>query len=170
VKRAHWLLLALFAMACAVPAACPAQAVCPWMNAATAGGFLGGDVDAAVTGVTPDGDATCDFKLGAASGSTLRIAVHTMAHTQQEFPGYLAQCASGAVALKGIGNEAVRCLAGSGASKGSELIIGRVRERVFVITIRAEWIGRPPTSPTKTRNPMSDDSENVAEQVAGSLF
>jgi len=169
VRPAHWLLLTLLAI-CAIPSACPAQTVCPWMNAATASGFLGGDVGAAVIGVTPDGDATCDFKLGAASGSLLRIAVHTMAHTQQEFPGYLAQCASGAVALKGIGNEAVRCLASSGVNKGNELIIGRVRERVFVITIKAEWIGRPPTSPTKTRNPMSDDSENVAEQVAGSLF
>jgi hypothetical protein len=168
VRGAHWLLLTLLAISFAIPARCFAQTQCPWMNAATAGGFLGGDVATAVTGVNADGDATCEFTRGA--GSMLRIAVHTMTNTKQEFSGYLAQCASGGVALKGIGNEAVRCLPSSGASKGSELIVGRVRDRAFVITIKAEWIGRPPTSPTKTRNPISDDSENVAEMVAGSLF
>lgn len=161
----HWLLLTLLG---ASPAACVAQAQCPWMNAATAGGFLGGDVQTAVAGVNVDGDATCEFTRGA--GSMLRIAIHTMAHVQQEFPGYLAQCAWESKALKGIGNEAVRCLAPSGASKGDELIVGRVRERAFVITIKAGWTSQPPTSPTKTRNPISDGSENIAEQVAGSLF
>jgi hypothetical protein len=166
----HWLLLTLLAIFFTAPSTSLAQAVCPWMNAATAGGFLGGDVATAVTGVNDNDDATCEFTRSAGSGSMLRIAVHTMANAKQEFPGYLTVCTSSGVALKGIGNEAVRCLPSSGASKGSELIVGRVRDRVFVITIKAEWIGRPPTSLTKTRNPISDDSENVAEMVAGSLF
>jgi hypothetical protein len=151
---------------------CHAEAQCPWMNAATAGGFLGGEVKASVSAVTVDGDATCEFTRGAKSNtaSMLRIAVHTMAHTPQEFPAYLALCGTGAVALKGIGNQAVHCIPSSGASKGEELIVGRVRDRTFVITINAAWIKQPPTSPTKTRNPISDDSENLAEQVAGSMF
>jgi hypothetical protein len=95
----------------------------------------------------------------------LRIAVHTMPDISKEFPGYLAQCGAKAVSLKGIGNLAVQCL-----NKGEEVIVGRVRERAFVITIKADWISSPPTSPTKTRNPISDDSENIAEQVAGSMF
>jgi len=172
MKRVHWLLLTMSAILIASPAGCLAQTQCPWMNAATAGGFLGGDVQTSVVGVTADGDATCEFTRGPGfgAGSMLRIAVHTVARTQQEFPSYLALCASGSGALKGIGNEAVRCLPDSGANKGNELIVGRVRERAFVITIKAEWISQPPTSPTKTRNPISDDSENIAEQVAGSLF
>jgi len=162
-----WPLLVLAALCFANSAVCRAEPVCPWMNAATAGGFLGGEVQSAISGVTPDGDATCEFSLG--SRSMMRIAVYTMAQTHKEFSGYLALCGTKAVALKGIGNEAVRCVPTSGKSKGNELIIGRVRNRAFVIAIKAEWTAHPPT-PTKTRNPISDDSENIAEQVAGSMF
>jgi hypothetical protein len=152
--------------------ACVGQATCPWMNAATAGGVLGGEVRSLVTGLTPAGDATCEFVRPGGSGAEamLRIAVHTMPHLAQDYAGYVALCGAGAVKLRGIGNEAVRCIAQSGSSKGEELIVGRVRDRAFVITIKAEWIGEKPPSATKTRNPMSDDSENIAEQVAGSLF
>jgi hypothetical protein len=138
------------------------------MNAATAGGFLGGEARSVVSGVTADGDATCEFSAGAAA--MLRIAVHTMAQTRQEFPGYLALCGPSASALKAIGNEAVECIPTSGESKGEELIVGRVRNRAFVIAIRSDWVARPPSSPTKTRNPISDNSENIAEQVAGAMF
>ncbi len=171
MRRGHWLLLVL-AEFFAIPAACFAQAQCPWMNAATAGGFLGGDVQITVTGVNEDGDATCQFTRagGSATGAMLRVEVHTMPHPAPDFAGYLAQCGAGGLALKGIGNQAVHCIASTGANKGEELIVGRVRERAFVITIKAEWITRAPTSPTKTRNQISDDSENIAEQVAGSMF
>jgi len=165
MKRLLLLLTVIFG---ATPVVCRAEPQCPWLNAATAGGFLGGDAQAAVTGVTVDGDATCEFS--GAANAMLRIAVHTMAHMIDEFPGYLAQCGAGAQALKGIGNQAVECIAKTGESKGQEIIIGRVRDRAFVITIRAAWIGRPPTSPTKTSNPISDNSENIAEMVAGSMF
>ena len=161
MKQVHWILLALATLFVS-SAPCFGQTQCPWMNAATAGGFLGGDVQMAVTGFTADGDATCQFTR---AGKMLRIAVHTMPEISKEFPGYLAQCGANAVTLKAIGNQAVQCM-----NKGEEVIAGRVRERAFVITIKAEWITRPPTSPTKTRNPISDDSENIAEQVAGSMF
>jgi hypothetical protein len=166
MKRIYWL-LAVTVFFAARSTSCLAQTQCPWMNAATAGGFLGGEVQSSVTGVTVDGDATCEFTR---AHSLLRIAVHTMPHIAQAYPGYLALCGSGAIALKGIGNQAVQCVLNSGASKGQELIVARVRERAFIITIKAEWATQPPTTPTKTRNPISDDSENIAEQVAGSLF
>jgi hypothetical protein len=162
MRRAHRLLLTLIAVSCTVPITCSAQAACPWMNAATAEGFLGGNVQTAISGVTTDGDATCEY---ARANSMLRIAVHTMADIKKEFPSYLAQCGTGALNLRGIGNQAVQCM-----SKGEEVIVSRVRERAFIITIKAAWITTPPTSPTKTRNPISDDSENIAEQVAGSMF
>ena len=162
-----WLLIAIVAYAVATPATCFSEAQCPWMNAATAGGFLRGEVQSAVTGVTEDGDATCQFTR---ADSMLRIAVHTMAHSPHDYAGYLAQCGSSAIALKGIGNEAVQCMPSSGENKGEELLVGRVRGRAFIITIKAGWIAQPRSSPTKTRNPISDDSENIAEQVAGSMF
>jgi hypothetical protein len=168
MSRLSLLLLALAALSIVRPSACFAEPQCPWMNAATAGGFLGSEVQAKVTGVNEDGDATCEFTRG--TGAMLRIAVHGMTRTPQEFPGYLALCGAGAVTLRGIGNQAVHCLPYAGEDRGEELIVGRVRDRVFVITIKAEWINRPPSSPTKTRNHISDDSENIAEQVAGSMF
>ena len=161
MKHVQLILLALATLFVG-SAPCFAQTQCPWMNAATAGGFLGGDVQMAVTGFTADGDATCQFTRG---GTLLRIAVHTMPDISKEFPGYLAQCGTKAVSLKGIGNLAVQCF-----NKSEELIVGRVRERAFVITIKAQWAAQPPTTPTKTRNPISDDSENIAEQVTGSMF
>jgi hypothetical protein len=164
-------LLGFIAIFAAHPGTCLAQASCPWMNAATAGGFLGGEVQLAVSGANSDGDATCDF-LSAANpdhASHLRIAVHTMADTVKEFPGYLALCHAGSIKLKGIGNEAIRCVPNSGVNAGEELIVGRVRERAFIITVKADWISQPP-SPTKTRNPISDNSENLAEMVAGAIF
>ena len=160
------LVSAIFLMA--PPATSFAQAQCPWMNSATASGFLGGEVRTSVADVTEDGDATCEFIRDA--NSMLRIAVHTMPRITQDYPSYLAQCGASTIALKGIGNQAIQCLSNAGGTKGEELIIGRVRNRAFVIAIRANWIMEPPTSPTKTRNPISDDSENIAEQVAGSMF
>jgi len=168
MSRVLWLLLVLAALCFGNSGLCLAEPQCPWMNAATAGGFLGGEAKAAVTGVTVEGDATCAFKVG--TGSMLRIAVHTMTHTPEEFPRYLALCGGGSASLKGIGNEASQCMPKAGESKGEELIVGRVRDRVFVISIKADWITQPPSNPTKTRNPISDDSENIAEQVAGSMF
>lgn len=167
MKRCFLFLLALTTLSAASSASCFAQASCPWMNAATAGGFLGGEVRTIVSGVNVEGDSTCEFTHG---DSMLRIAIHTMSHAPQDYAGYLALCGSTAVALTGIGNQAVRCVEDSGTNKGEELIVGRVRERAFVIAIKAGWITRSPTSPTKTRNPISDDSENIAEQVAGAMF
>ena len=162
------LLLAVAACFVSAHTICFAEPQCPWMNSATAGGFLGGEVQTTVTGVNEDGDATCEFMRDAST--TLRIAVHTMTHVAQDYPTYLAQCSASTIALKGIGNQAIQCMRNDGTPKGEELIVGRVRNRAFVITIKAQFISLPRTSSTKTRNPISDDSENIAEQVAGSMF
>ena len=166
--RLRTLLLALTACFASAHSICFAEPQCPWMNAATAAGFLGGEVQTAVTGINDNGDATCAFTRNA--NSVLRIAVNTLSHVAQDYPIYLAPCSATTLALKGIGNEAVQCVPNSGENKGEELIIGRVRNRAFVITIKAEWSAHPRTSPTKTMNPISDSSENIAEMVAGSLF
>jgi hypothetical protein len=146
---------------------CRAQTQCPWLNAATAAGVLGGDVQATATAPTSQGDTTCDFKRNQHSTVfELTIAVHTMALPSKDFAIYLARCSGTAVPLKAIGNEAVQCVPNSNSLNGGEQIIGRVRDRVFVIDIK----GGVPRQSASTQSGLSEEARNVAEQVAGALF
>lgn len=145
---------------------CRAQQ-CPWLNAATAGGLLGGDVQMTVSAPNRLGDVTCDFTRNPGpTASTLRVAVHTMTNPSKDFATYLAQCGGTTQPLKAIGNEAVQCIPKSGLSKGEEQIIGRVRDRVFIITIKPNSQFRPSLSQTS----LGDEARNLSEQVAGALF
>jgi hypothetical protein len=142
-----------------------AEEACPWLNAATAGGVLGGEAQMSVTPLTAQGDTTCEFtRKQDARTSMLRIVVHTMTVPSKEYATYLAQCNGASVPLKGIGNEAIQCVSNNAADKGQEQVIGRVRDRAFVLSIRA--------SSTKGtgKGGLSDETRNVAEQVAGALF
>jgi len=151
----------------ATPSQCRAEVQCPWLNAATAAGVLGGEVQASATPLTPQGDTTCEFKRTDRSVVfALTIAVHTMAVPSKDFATYLARCSGTQVPLKAIGNEAVQCVLSNGSSNGGEQIIGRVRERAFVIDLKGSST-RPPTSSVSG---LSDEARNVAEQVAGALF
>ena len=129
--------------------ASPAADRCPWMNAATAGGLLGGEVTFQVTHPSAIADdASCAFerKQGDAV-STLKIEVTTMQSAKSDFRSYLAQCPSG-TRLTAIGNEAVQC----GAT-----VVGRVRDRAFVVRV-----SNTDDAPEKARK--------AAEHVAGTLF
>jgi hypothetical protein len=142
-----------------------AEVPCPWLNSATAAGVLGGDVQANVTPLTPLGDTTCDFRrTDQSTVSSLTIAVHTMASPSKDFVSYLAGCAGTKVPLKAIGNEAVQCVQNNGS--GVEQIIGRVRERAFVIDLKRSSTGHR----TSIASGLSEEARNVAEQVAGALF
>jgi hypothetical protein len=70
-----------------------------------------------------------------------------------DFPSYLARCHSPSEPLKAIGNKAVAC-----SDEGAEQVIGRVRNRAFIIRIKTP--GRD----------LREKSRKVAEQVAGILF
>ncbi|WP_353066410.1 hypothetical protein RBB77_08275 [Tunturibacter psychrotolerans] len=149
------------------PPRCLAETQCPWLNAATAAGVLGGEVQANVAALTPQGDTTCEFKRTEHSAVfVLTIAVHTMALPAKDFATYLARCSGTAVPLKGIGNEAVHCVTTNGSANGGEQIIGRVRDRAFVIDLKRSSAMQPISSV----NGLSDEARNVAEQVAGALF
>ena len=153
----------LIVMACGLiaPAACRAEQ-CPWLNAATAGGFLGGEVRMSVTPLKANGDATCDFVLTQNSvASTLRIAVYTMSQPAQDYTAFVAQCDGVRTPLRTIGNEAIYCVA-----SGKEQIIGRVRDRAFAITIATASA----SSSRKAGSGPSDEAINLAQQVAGQLF
>jgi hypothetical protein len=73
---------------------------CPWLNAATAGGALGGTVTVKLAHTSPE-DVTCEFTLRRGSDvATLEIAVHTMGLPAHDFQSYRSTCNSKASATK----------------------------------------------------------------------
>jgi hypothetical protein len=140
---------------------------CAWLNAATAGGLLGGEVTMKVA-YTTAADTTCEFTVkGTSPSSSLQITVHTMTSVSQDFPAYRSQCGESNSALRGVGNEAVECTLMSEPGEMTEQIIGRVRERVFVLKWKMALNG---DLTTQAKTDMREKIRNVAEQVAGSLF
>jgi hypothetical protein len=146
---------------------------CPWLNAATAGGVLGGEVSMSVTHTPADqadqpngspGDATCEFKLTHATGS-LKIAVHTMQAHAKEFPAYLAKCGATPRKLVGVGNEAVACSLPNGSAGTTEQVVSRIRQRVFILS----W-SMPADESGSSKEAVRDKLQNAAEQIAGSMF
>lgn len=158
-----------------------ANETCPWINAPTAAGFLHGDVTTTIThnstgadkaaaaaatatgtSVTV-GDAICEFVRHDASGTTrLRIEVVTMSDVAKAFPVFRARCGTGTQPVRAIGNEAEVCDAAAAGRGVAEQVIGRVRERAFVVSISA---GAGADQAT-----MRETTLRVAEQVAGFLF
>lgn len=162
------------------------RARCPWLNAATAAGVLGGDVQMTVsapmdpggvkgvgTAMYPDQvrmdrfDVTCEFTRKVDTNTySLGIVVKTMSDASKDFASYLNLCGGTTVALKGVGNEAVQCVTHNAAHEGEEKVIARVRDRAFVLTIHRAI----KADDASNGNELSNETRNVAEQVAGSLF
>jgi hypothetical protein len=166
VQRFLWMAVLAGVMVGSVlnPASCHAQARCLWLNAATAEGVLGGTVQMDVTPLTLQGDATCEFTRKMDSTVyLLRIAVHSMDNPSNDFASYLSQCDGTTIPLKAIGNEAVQCVPRGSSTTGEERVIGRVRERAFILTIRRNM-------PAVPKEGLREDTRNTAEQIAGSLF
>lgn len=181
-----WMAVLVLAFFGALPAECHAQAKCPWLNAATAAGVLGGEVQMAVTAPVDPGtgkgigaasysdevrmdrfDVSCDFSRKAESSVfTLNISVKTMADSAKDFASFLALCTGSTVPLRGIGNEAVQCVSKDNSYPGYEQVIARVRDRAFVLTVSRAVKATVAAS----ENGLRDDTRNTAEQVAGSLF
>jgi hypothetical protein len=160
---------------------CHAKESCPWINEATAAGFLRGEVTttithpsggadkaaaaaATVTGTSVTvGDATCEFVRHDASGVTrLRIEVVTMSDVVAAFPGFRARCGADGQPVRAIGNEAEVCGMMAAGHGVAEQVVGRVRERAFVVSISA---GAGTDQAT-----LRETTLRVAEQVAGFLF
>jgi hypothetical protein len=159
-----------------------AKEMCPWINEATASGFLHGDVTMTVTHTSTGadkaaaaaatatgtsvtvGDATCEFVRHDASGVTkLRIEVVTMSDVAAAFPGFRGRCGSDSQPVRAIGNEAVVCGTAPAVRGGvAEQVVSRVRERAFVVSISA---GAGTDQAT-----LRETTLRVAEQVAGFLF
>jgi hypothetical protein len=148
------------------PAVCHGQTKCPWMNEATARGILGGAVTAAAT-ISASGGGVCTFSRRQGSGvHELSISVDIMSDVPKEFPAYLAQCAANSTPLRAIGNEAVICSMRSKEDLPIERVVGRVREKAFVVSVSS----KEHEDPSVTQEMRRHQANVAAEQVAGILF
>jgi len=121
---------------------------CPWLTQGTAAKALGGDISVSVKlGSVTEG--VCQFSRLDRPEAFLKVEVSK---------GVLAGCGAGSTALKGIGNEALRCVLPAG-----ETISGRVRELNFTLTLA----GREKSGSESTHE---DVLKPIAELVAGNLF
>ena len=127
-------------------AACCAEDLCPYLNAATAAGVLGGEVSLHIN---------ANFCVFARGSSQLRIEVQMVS-----LP-YEPRCEPHPTALRGIGNAAFGCSTEDKQGNLSEQIAARVRDRAFFIRL---------TSNNIARAALSEKVRSVAEQVAGSLY
>ncbi len=124
---------------------------CPWLNAATAGGILGGEVQATVTATS------CEYVQGSGGQEkVLRIEVRAASAEH-------ARCGAGASALKAIGNEAQACAYAGKEGWLGEQVVGRVRDQAFLVRITTN-------DRSATAAALPEKARNVAEQVAGFLF
>ncbi len=153
-------LTALFALAFWVgPALCAES--CPWINSGTASGILGGPVETVVTHpVKNKDDGTCLFSRH--NGSTTSV-IQIDVTTGGTFERYLAQCASQRTPIHDLGNEAVACAGGTHHGKLSDQVIGRVRDRTFIIRIAS-------SDKSRVRSSLREETRIAAAQVAGNLF
>ena len=154
-----------------MPAICHAQAPraltkCPWLNEATARGILGGDVTLLVK-LDDQGAGVCKFtrQQGAATHE-LHISVDLMTDIPKQFPTHLAQCPPKSPALPATGNEAVTCTTHTKENHYAELVVGRVRNQAFAVSLSSTT----QDDPSMTQKERREKTNLIAEQVAGILF
>jgi hypothetical protein len=145
---------------------CSAQSICPWLNAATASGVLGGTATVEVSN-TGGNTRVCRFRLqNEAKNDALRISViegdNPESAVKEMTPDNIS-CTSSETQLKAVGNEAVLCAGDTGISRG-EQVVGRVRNRIFTVAIST---GKDSEA---TRDLLGEKVEEIARQVAGALF
>jgi hypothetical protein len=149
-----------------LPALSQAQESCPWLNPATAGGALDGSAELAVThpNANHKGDVTCDFTRQQGSITReLRIEVQTITKAGNEYAVAIEPCKTKPAALKAVGNEALTCSL-EGEKQRAEQVVGRMRDRVFVVRIKTnDTAWAPPDL-------LREKTRHVAELVAGNLF
>jgi hypothetical protein len=138
-----------------------AQPICPWLNTATAGGFLQGSVH--VTVAKNGEDVTCEFTRET-SADKLRIEVVTMGPSRGELAAYKAQCDASPTPLRAIGNEAVACGVAAKKEEVAEQVVGRVRTQAFLVRLTVA------AGTAVSHATLREKATKVAEQVAGILF
>lgn len=186
--------LILLGMAISLSLLCRAEESCLWLNAATAGGILGGAATMsvsrvsakpsntrsanAISGAGPTSadpsatkysgtgidDADCSFvRQSGSTGGELHIDVRTMNEPAKEFASFTARCGTNGTPLKAVGNEAIACSLNDKSGRLFQQVVGRVRDRAFVIRLSIK-------DPLITPDAVREKARKVAEQVAGNLF
>jgi hypothetical protein len=162
MRSSHILLLGMAFL----PAVCHAQAKCPWINEATARGIVGGAVTVTVK-VNDQGAGFCEFsRPQEAAVHQLRIAVDIMTDIPKQFPTYLAQCPPKSASLRAVGNESVMCSTQGKPDQFAEIVVGRVRNQAFVVSV-SSTVQDDRSMPQEGRR---EKANLIAEQVAGILF
>lgn len=147
-----------------LPAVGKAETQCPWINKATAAGSQ--DVSIQLEVQTLAASSSCLFRYDEnGTAYQLQITVRDAAKKPAPVARYESQCVSKMAHLNGIGNEAVMCRVKSGSSL-MEQVVGRVRDRVFVVHASADSMKNEAITKRTVRN----RAQIAAEQVAGNLF
>jgi hypothetical protein len=161
--RLAGLLVALLSLA----ANCHAKNNCPWMNEATAGGLLGGDATGEFIDAAAGHPAVCTFtQAGASYARTLRITVEVVPDTHARLAIATQACGKNAAPIQAIGNEASLCSLDTHNAGLSELVVGRVRDQLFTITLSTT----AKDDLILTRMSLKEKAYTASEQVAGNLF
>lgn len=148
-----------------VSTSCHGQAKCPWINAATARGILGGDVSMTVS-LMEQGGGVCEFSRSLGKMNLqLSISVYIMTDTPAQFSKYLEQCPPKSAPVRAVGNEAVICSLSKG-DQYTERVVGRVRDQAFVVSVSSSAAD----DPSMTQEMRRKKANLVGEQVAGILF
>lgn len=146
---------------------CYAANNCPWINEATASGLLGGDAVGAFTEASAGQPAVCTItQTGSGFTRTLRIAVEVTPDTHARVETALQACGKNAAPIQAIGNEASMCLLDNRNASLLELVVGRVRDQLFTITIGTTL----KDDLILTRMTLKEKAYTASEQVAGNLF
>ena len=133
-----------------------AQNGCPWLSEGSAATALHGDISVTVN-VPNTSEGSCKFSRQQAPVDSLQILVSKTT---------LTACPAESMKLLGIGNEAARCKLHGSRGEAVEMVSSRVRDLHFTVTL----ISRGQKRPAKSPDPQQDALEQVAEQVAGSLY
>jgi hypothetical protein len=161
IRRLQWLAVACLLF---LGAACKGESRCPWLNVATASGVLNGPASLEVEYSAASGNVCVFLYQDGAARSSLQIVVRETKDTSKDRRPYESQCTSAMVPLRAIGNEAMLCAVDARNSHG-EQVIGRVRDRLFIVGIRAG-----PRTPSMQKELLQEKAESISEQVAGALF
>jgi len=141
---------------CCCPAVFAADAACPWMNDASASGYLETAVHLAVVNQGDGGTCAFSGKRGAAS---LDLKIEVTALAEAKTP----ECGPDSTPLRGIGNEAAACGYDVKSGKVSEQVVGRVRKQAFLVRLTS-------SDGSARRAELRETVRKAAEQVAGNLF
>lgn len=132
-------------------------------NARSSAGPTSADASATgyLTSSTDDSDCSFVWHPGPVAAE-LRILVRTMSDPKKDFVPYVGRCGSNATPLKAVGNEAFACTLGGKRGKVVKQIVGRVRDRVFVVRLS--------TNQPSAENVSAEHVRKAADIVAGNLF